>query len=483
MKKKSSISQFLAFISRISSRLFQPEKQNKKQVNMSAGLGVKASAVRAYNLINENARREYLDRVFSIIEDGLLESKYYNLGVSQWLNIQNRTPKIVFISWERGLWGSNTDGGTFMTPYKHPDQAILDTSFDNDIIFVILDAPRTLAVTPQTPMGTGSLCVYDIKGNRPFGVGGAGKNPAFNNINANYYSIIFYYAKRTTSFMYFSSYGHRYNFSSILRPVEVNVSQSFFDYHPGGATIPIAYAFSGTRDTISPIHRLSHKLTQAIPNGGYFVIGTNFFTVPTSNYISECRFEELYFYENPSVPYTLTFRNCTITEQLRVSAGNLLSDFTNVTMSLYNCTIASLNNTTIDELLAFLNEYDFWYNGIHYTSGLDLQMLDNRYFNRNVVDDSSVAYAAVPGDIGTYRRFTNNAGVTLTVNAGSLETNGDTIIFDYIGTGTLTVAPGAGVTLHVNENKQLISDGQYSTIIIKKVAASTYRVYGELAPV
>ncbi len=445
-------------------------------------IGVKTNS--GYKILESITTKDYTDTVMGSIEQGLSESQYYSNGVASWMNLGNTTPDLVFISWQKGYWGVAAKG-TFTRPFKHPDQAILSNAFTSSVIFVILDGPGILPVTPQTPAGTGGLGIYDISGNRAFG-DGTEMNPAFNAIDAGGHNVIFYYAGKKEGSLYYS-YGHRYRFLNVNRAVEVGMKMLFFDYvvAPGGIISPSGYAFKCPYARARfPARHLFYSCTQD-DNTGSFVITDNQ-SQDVDIYAHDTGFPRIFFWNPPAVNYNLTFRECRI-EELELNAFHALGDFTNLNMSLYGCSISVLSNITVEELTAFLSAYDFWYNGIRYTSidsaSLDLDPLDDRYFTRTVVTTAGLAYDIVDTDIGIWRQFTSNGAVSVTVNVDSLTTIGDVAALEYLGTGTLTLVAGAGVTLQVNENKSLISDGQYSAIFIKKTAVNTYRVFGELTPI
>ncbi len=102
---------------------------------------------------------------------------------------------------------------------------------------------------------------------------------------------------------------------------------------------------------------------------------------------------------------------------------------------------------------------------------------------KNQPEISAASYAVVSGDNGKVIPFTRSSSIALTINQNSLIESGDICYADVIGTGELTITAGTGVTLQVNSNRQLKSDGQFSRIAIHKVGSSTYRVFGELKSV
>lgn len=95
---------------------------------------------------------------------------------------------------------------------------------------------------------------------------------------------------------------------------------------------------------------------------------------------------------------------------------------------------------------------------------------------------SGTTYTAVLGDANTYIRFTNGSAVTFTIppNA-SVAFPVDTVIaLEQAGAGTVTIAPGSGVTLN-SRGAALDTAGQYAVAQLKKVATDTWTVLGDLA--
>lgn len=101
----------------------------------------------------------------------------------------------------------------------------------------------------------------------------------------------------------------------------------------------------------------------------------------------------------------------------------------------------------------------------------------------NYGTSTSTSYTLVTGDKGKVKGFTSSSAITVTVATTSLTNVGDITYIDQMGTGEITIAAGASVTLKKNSSRQLKTDGQYSRVAIHKVGSATYRVFGELKAV
>ncbi len=98
--------------------------------------------------------------------------------------------------------------------------------------------------------------------------------------------------------------------------------------------------------------------------------------------------------------------------------------------------------------------------------------------------DSVVAgttYTLVLQDDGLWKRCTNGSAVTITIPPNStvpLPVN-SSIIFSQDGAGQVTLAAGAGVTLH-SAGAKLASAAQYAVIQIFQNSANVWSVFGNL---
>lgn len=95
---------------------------------------------------------------------------------------------------------------------------------------------------------------------------------------------------------------------------------------------------------------------------------------------------------------------------------------------------------------------------------------------------AGTSYTAVLADANTYILFTSSTAVAFTIPPNASEAFPiDTVIsFEQNGTGPVTLTPGSGVTLN-SRGAALITAGQYAVGSIKKVAADTWTVIGDMA--
>lgn len=98
-----------------------------------------------------------------------------------------------------------------------------------------------------------------------------------------------------------------------------------------------------------------------------------------------------------------------------------------------------------------------------------------------VSTQAGTAYTAVLADADTFIRFTNGSPVTFTIPPNSAEAFpvGTEINFAQSGAGALTVAAGAGVTIN-SRSADLTLAGQYAAAFVKKTAADTWLMNGDL---
>jgi hypothetical protein len=94
---------------------------------------------------------------------------------------------------------------------------------------------------------------------------------------------------------------------------------------------------------------------------------------------------------------------------------------------------------------------------------------------------TAAAYSATPKDAGCYLRFTNAAAVSFTIpkNLNCPVPIGTEIQMEQAGIGGLTVVAGAGVTIN-SRGADLILAGQFAVAALKKVAADTWTLTGDL---
>jgi hypothetical protein len=96
---------------------------------------------------------------------------------------------------------------------------------------------------------------------------------------------------------------------------------------------------------------------------------------------------------------------------------------------------------------------------------------------------AGTAYTLVLTDAATVVELTNAGAVTVTIPPNSAVTYpiGTMIMLTQVGTGVVSVAPGAGVTLNSPSNNRKIA-GQYSSVSLRKRAADTWILDGDLIP-
>jgi hypothetical protein len=98
-----------------------------------------------------------------------------------------------------------------------------------------------------------------------------------------------------------------------------------------------------------------------------------------------------------------------------------------------------------------------------------------------VTSQAGTAYTAVLADANSYIRFTNGGAITFTIPPNSTVAFpvGTEIQIEQAGAGSLTVAAGVGVTINVRGGDYTLA-GQYAVAGLKKVAADTWTLTGDL---
>lgn len=98
-----------------------------------------------------------------------------------------------------------------------------------------------------------------------------------------------------------------------------------------------------------------------------------------------------------------------------------------------------------------------------------------------VVDNANTSITLAATDAGDYIRCTASTAVTITVPPQSSVTwLADTeIYFEQNGTGQITIAAGAGVT--INSSETLKTFARYSVVALKRVASDVWTLTGERA--
>lgn len=95
---------------------------------------------------------------------------------------------------------------------------------------------------------------------------------------------------------------------------------------------------------------------------------------------------------------------------------------------------------------------------------------------------AGTSYTLAIGDAGTAIEFTSASAVTVTVppNSSAAFSVGTVIELLQYGSGTLTVAAGAGVTIR-SANNLLSARTQYSSLSLRKRATDEWVLAGDLA--
>lgn len=98
-----------------------------------------------------------------------------------------------------------------------------------------------------------------------------------------------------------------------------------------------------------------------------------------------------------------------------------------------------------------------------------------------VTSQAGAAYTAVLADANSYIRFTSGSAVAFTVppNSSVAFPVGTVIEIEQAGAGPLSVAAGAGVTIN-SRGADLALAGQFAVAALKKVAADTWTLTGDL---
>jgi hypothetical protein len=84
----------------------------------------------------------------------------------------------------------------------------------------------------------------------------------------------------------------------------------------------------------------------------------------------------------------------------------------------------------------------------------------------------------------TYYRTTNGAAVAVTISPASTGNwvANDIIELEQAGAGAVTLTAGAGVTLNVQADLTLVTNGQYSVVGLKYIGSDVWTVLGNLVP-
>jgi hypothetical protein len=85
---------------------------------------------------------------------------------------------------------------------------------------------------------------------------------------------------------------------------------------------------------------------------------------------------------------------------------------------------------------------------------------------------------------GFYLRTSSGSGITLTIapQETGLWSDNISLEIEQGNTGAITVTPGVGVSIYVNDSFTLVTNGQYSVIGLKRIAEDQWTCFGNLVP-
>jgi hypothetical protein len=97
------------------------------------------------------------------------------------------------------------------------------------------------------------------------------------------------------------------------------------------------------------------------------------------------------------------------------------------------------------------------------------------------IESNSVSFTVALTDTGTAKRCTNSSAIIITIPPSSSVNFpiGSEIGFLRQGAGTISFAPGSGVTLQSIDNKRRIK-GQFASAAVLKVDTDTWMLVGSL---
>jgi len=112
--------------------------------------------------------------------------------------------------------------------------------------------------------------------------------------------------------------------------------------------------------------------------------------------------------------------------------------------------------------------------GITYSDGTSQTSL----FSNVEINANSGITLSCSSDAGKYIRCTHAVSVDITIPSGLSCYDYTEYMFEQAGAGQISITGDAGVTLNVSSSAK--SRTQYSVVTIKKVAADTYTVFGDV---
>jgi hypothetical protein len=101
----------------------------------------------------------------------------------------------------------------------------------------------------------------------------------------------------------------------------------------------------------------------------------------------------------------------------------------------------------------------------------------------NVQNEAAAARTLGLADINAHLVFSSASAVTVTVplNASVAFPIGSTIDLEQTGSGVVSVASEAGVTVNKPAGRTAATPGQYAVVRLRKVELNTWTLYGELS--
>lgn len=96
-----------------------------------------------------------------------------------------------------------------------------------------------------------------------------------------------------------------------------------------------------------------------------------------------------------------------------------------------------------------------------------------------ITTNALAAYSPVAADAGKWLRSTSGSATTITLETSRF-TAGDELTIEQAGTGTVTIAAGAGFTINANA-ASLDLAGQYAVCSLKFISDSVAILVGDMA--
>lgn len=102
----------------------------------------------------------------------------------------------------------------------------------------------------------------------------------------------------------------------------------------------------------------------------------------------------------------------------------------------------------------------------------------------SLISSKAANYNGAVADNSQYLRFTGAAAQTLLINPQTTVAweDGTEFRIERAGTGTVTISPGAGVTINVVATKQRTISAQYGVATLKRISENVWTLFGDLTP-